>query len=392
MRNIYILLFTLFTIAINYGQNFQLSENSEISIITIGPGTSLADAFGHNGFRIKDTENGLDQVYDYGRYDFETPNFLLKFASGKLLYELGTNRYQPFENHYRNQNRTLKEQTLNLTLFQKQALFEYLQINALPENKKYKYDFFYDNCATKIRDVLKEVMGESLIYNDAFINETSTFRELIQDNLYWNSWGSMGIDVALGAIIDQEASAWEHQFLPEYIFQAAETATITNNGTEIPLVKNSEVIFRGSEELAKPNFLASPLFVFSIIALLILLITYRDWTQNKRTTILDALLFGITGLIGILLFLLWTATDHTATANNYNMLWAFPLSLFLVTLICRSRPKRWLHRYVFFLLLLLSLLTFHWISGVQVFAVSLIPILFSIVLRYVYLYMKLKQK
>jgi hypothetical protein len=162
------------------GQSITLSENAEVSIITVGPGTNLNDSFGHNGFRIRDTIKNIDLIYDYGRYDFNTPNFYLKFAQGKLLYEIGYRNFNPFFNYYKSQNRWLKEQVLNLNDSEKKALFEYLQTNVKPENKKYKYDFFYDNCATKIRDVLLEVLDGKLVYNQDHITENFTFRELIQ--------------------------------------------------------------------------------------------------------------------------------------------------------------------------------------------------------------------
>ncbi len=362
-----------------------LSETAEISIITIGPGAELYDKFGHNAFRIQDSVNNVDVVFNYGVYDFNTPNFYTKFAQGKLLYELGVSYYQPFYESYVAQNRWIKAQTLNLNLAEKQAISEFLWNNAKPENKKYKYDFFYDNCATKIRDVVQIVLGNKLEFKDNHIKEELTFRELIQQNLNANSWGSMGIDIALGAVIDRKAKPIEYQFLPDYVYAGAENAVIHRNGGKENFVKESKILFENTPTESNSNFFLSPLFWLGILGLLIVYITYRDYRQNTRSSYLDTAIFIFTGLVGLLLLFLWFGTDHTATANNYNLLWAFPISIFVAFFIVKKHPSKKLKRYSLLLILLLALLTLHWITGVQVFAIALVPLLIALAVRYVYL-------
>lgn len=369
-----------------------LSPAAEISIITIGPGSELYDKFGHSAFRIKDSLSGVDVAFNYGVYDFDTPNFYTKFAQGKLLYELRADYFQQFFMRYVHENRWVKEQVLNLTQAEKQAVSDFLWNNALPQNKKYKYDFFFDNCATKIRDVIQVVLGKKLEYKDDYIQEELSFRELIQQNLQANTWGSLGIDTALGAVIDQKAKPIEYQFLPEYVYKGAEHAVVYRNETSEPLVKSSKVLFKNTPTPPHNNFWLSPLFVFGILGSVIVFITFRDYTKRTRSRFLDGTLFFVTGLIGIILLLLWFATDHTATANNYNLLWAFPLSLFLVIAISQKNTSHFLKRYVFLLLLLLVLLAVHWISGVQVFAIGLLPLLIALAIRYVFLIGHLKSE
>jgi hypothetical protein len=388
----YLLLLILLSAVVAKAQYLPLSENSEVSILTIGPGTDLNDAFGHNGFRIHDEVNKVDIVYDYGRYDFNTPNFYLKFARGKLLYELGSANFEPFFSYYKSQNRWVKEQTLNLSYSEKQALFTFLQKNAKPENKKYKYDFFYDNCATKIRDVLIDVLGDKLHYTEDHINEDYTFRQLIQKNVKANSWGSLGMDIAIGAVVDRKAKPIEYQFLPEYINKGAENAIIKRGDIEVPLVVKSATLFNAEKQEDADSFFGSPLFVFGCLGLLIVFITYNDFKNKSRSRLTDAIIFFCSGIIGFLLLLLWFATDHTATANNYNLLWAVPISLLFFGSILRKEPKKWFKKYVFFLLLLLALLTIHWITGVQEFAIGLLPLLVALLIRYVYLWRYLSKK
>ena len=351
----------------------------------MGPGAELYDKFGHSAFRIKDSLSGVDVVFNYGVYDFDTPNFYTKFAQGKLLYELGVSYYQPFYENYVAQNRWIKEQTLDLTKEEKQAVSDFLWNNALPQNKKYKYDFFYDNCATKIRDVMWEVLGNNLEFHEDHIKEELTFRELIQQNLKANTWGSMGIDIGLGAKIDRKARPIEYQFLPEYVYEGAANAVIHRNEKTVNLVKSTKVLFENTTTPPDNNFLLSPLFILGLLGLLIIFITYRDYKRSTRSRFLDIFLFVFTGIIGVFLLLLWFATDHTATANNYNLLWAFPISLVFILAISKKNIALNIKRYVLLLILLLVLLTIHWITGVQVFAIALLPFLIALAIRYFYL-------
>ena len=364
-------------------QQKQLYPKAQISVLSIGPGTSLNDAFGHSAFRIKDQRAHIDLVFNYGIYDFSTPNFYLKFAQGKLNYLCGVNYYQDFYESYVAQNRTIKEQILDLSQDEKQGLFNYLLNNVKPENRAYLYDFFYDNCATRIRDVLEKVANDSIVFKapDAF--KQKTFRRLIHDHVNQNSWGSFGIDLALGAVIDKKASGYEHMFLPEYINTFFENATF--NGSNKRLVKQSRVLYKKLERPKPRNFLSSPLFVFINMSLIILLITYFDYKKKKRTAWLDITLFSITGIIGILMLLLWFATDHGATAQNYNLLWASALNVFMMGQLFRKKISPWFIKYLKFLVIMLCLLMLHWSIGVQVFAITLIPLLIALLLRYVFL-------
>jgi hypothetical protein len=386
------LLFLIFLLSCSaVAQYTTLSEDAEISILTIGPGDNLYDKFGHSAFRVKDPANNIDFAYNYGVYDFDTPNFYTKFARGKLLYKLAVSHYEPFLNSYIAQDRWVEEQLLNLSYSEKQALFNFLQNNAKPENQYYKYDFFFDNCATRIRDVLVEVLGDKLKYNTNLATEGYTFRELIQKNVHFNSWGSLGMDVAIGAVVDRKATSWEYQFLPEYIYKAAAGATLNSKNKTVDLVKESRIIYDTEERHGSGNFFLSPLFIFGILGLMLVFVTYKNYKNQRRSRYLDGAIFLITGLIGIILLLLWFGTDHSTTANNYNLLWALPFSIFFFLMISKKTPKRWLQRYVFFLLILLALLTFHWITGVQTFAIGFIPLFIGLVFRYLYLNKHLKQ-
>jgi len=382
MKHYLLCLFLLLLGFSSYSQYKQLSTNSKISVLTIGPGSSLNDSFGHSAYRVKDSL--MDIVFNYGVYDFDTPNFYTKFAQGKLNYKIGANYFEDFRESYINQNRTIREQNLNLTLDEKQSVFNYLSRNYEPANQYYLYDFFYDNCATKIRDLLVIALNNRIEFNKPESFQPKTFRNLIQQNLKWNSWGSFGIDLALGSVIDRIVTPTEFMFLPEYIHDFFDSAMIKSNPGK-KLVSSERVIFQNSQTKSSSNFLLSPLFILGIISLLTIYISYNDYRQQKRNKLLDFFLFFFTGLIGVVILLLWFATDHEATAQNYNLLWAFAINLFVVFQVIKNKPKPWFLKYIIFLIIMMCLLTLHWIIGVQRFAYALIPLLIAITLRYLYL-------
>ena len=383
MKKICFLLLLLFSFEIIQAQDNLLSDTAEISVLTVGPGAELYDAFGHSGFRIKDASKGLDVVYGYGQYDFDSPNFYLKFTQGKLDYLINKSEFNKFYQYYVYFNRTIKSQVLNLSQAEKQKLYDFLVNNYKPENRRYLYEFFFDNCATRIKDVTNIAVNNTLVFNKPKDFEDATFRTLIYGKVNKNSWGSFGIDLALGSVIDRQATPEEHMFLPENIYKFFEVATI-NNGNK-PLVSQSEVLFNKKEKYVPSSFLTSPLFIIGLIGIFIIFITFKDYKNNKRSKWLDVTIFSITGLIGVVILLLWFATDHTGTHQNYNLLWAFVLNIFVIGQFFKQTPSLWFVKYLKLLVIMLCLLTLHWLIGVQVFAIGLIPFLIALFLRYIFL-------
>ena len=212
--------------------------------------------------------------------------------------------------------------------------------------------------------------------------ETKTFRELIHEHVGLNTWGSFGIDIALGSIIDREATPEEQMFLPKYIHAFFGEAKLSDSKK---LVKSESVLFQNETEKFDSNVVLSPIVIMGILGLIIGFITYRDSKNNTRSKWLDIVIFTITGLIGVLVLLLWFATDHTATAYNYNLLWAMPLNLLVIGQLFRKDIKNWFKGYLKFLILMFCLMTLHWVVGVQVFAIGLIPLLIALAFRYIYL-------
>lgn len=382
-KKLLFLLFLSFSVK-GLAQQIRLSANAEISILTMGPGKALYDSFGHTAIRIQDAALGIDVSYNYGVYDFNDPNFYAKFAKGQMRYVLDRRQTERFLRSYIEDNRWIKEQLLDLSVAESQEMFAYLENNLKPENRAYNYDFFYDNCATKIPQLIDKIVPEFII-DSSFVEEPQTFRTLIQKNVHWNTWGSFGMDIGIGSVVDRTAPVYDHMFLPEYVWKALEVARRKDAGLERPMVKESKVIFENDPEPLETNFWTSPLLFFLVIGGLLIYLTYKNAKTQKRSRYVDAVLQVILGIVGVILLLLWFATDHYSTAYNYNLLWAFPFNLLLAFQLGRKHPKRWVKGYLKFLLLMLALICMHWLIGVQVFPKALIPFLIALAVRYIFL-------
>ena len=365
-------------------QHLQLTQNAQVSVITVAPGNDLVDSFGHNAFRVRDPLLSVDYVYNYGTYDFNTPNFYGKFAQGKLLYDLGISKFDNFLQFYASQNRTVVEQILNLSKEEKQQFFEFLQNNARPENKSYLYDFFFDNCATKLRDVSDKILTKNIQFNYTFDETGLTFRDLIHKYLDEQAWGKFGIDLALGSVIDRKATPQEYSFLPDYIYKNFEKGSINNK----PLVRITRTLFTSQPKEKKHSYF-TPFVLFSLLAILVIWITYKDYKENKRSRWLDFSIFFFTGMVGLLVLLLWFATDHSATAKNYNALWAVAPNIIVAFLMLKKEIKTWLKKYILFLIFLLAITFVLWVVKVQVFSITLLPILLMLTVRYLFLRIKI---
>lgn len=357
----------------------KLSPDATISVITCGPGQEeLYSAFGHSALRVYDPRQQIDEAYNYGVFDFDRPYFYLNFARGDLYYQLAVWDYQAFANVYMYYNRFIHEQVLNLTPEQKQRVYDFLQWNALPENRFYSYDYFYDNCATRIRDVFVHVFEDSVEFDGSYIKTRHTIRELTDLYLDQQPWGDLGIDICLGLPMDKVADPYEYMFLPDYIESGFDHATIYRDGERVPLVSRKMVVYEPREE-DPPRGLPHPLVVFSIVALAVATISVIDLRRGKISHWLDAILFGITGLIGLLLLCLWLFTDHAAAARNLNILWALPTHLVAVFML--KRESKGIRIYFLITAILSAALLICWKLLPQMLNYSLIPIVIALGIR-----------
>ena len=354
---------------------FSNGNNNELfSIITIGPyQNELYSAFGHSGVRYQNIEQGLDVFYNYGIFDFNQPNFYTNYVKGKLTYMVGKNQYSFYERYYSNQKRYIKEQVLNLSSEEKFFLLDYLENNVKKENRFYPYNYIFNNCSTKIRDVLELTIGEKLKFNDPPAN--LSYRSLIDRYLDNYKWADIGIDICLGTKIDDKASNYDAMFLPEYLFSSLENATVGDKKlvfeTRINNLDQDQIISRG---------IISPKIVFSIFLIISLYFSFRQIKYHNKFIYFDSLLFFLSGMIGILILFLWFFTDHIST-NNLNILWAFPLNILAPFFIMKRTDSRFLNNYMILSSFMTFLILFIWIFYPEFFNNSLMIFVLAIFLR-----------
>ncbi len=363
----------------------------EISLLTCEPGDQLYSSFGHSAIRVREIgSEGRDMVFNFGTFDFDTPNFYGKFATGKLNYMLSVTTYDRFIIEYDYYKRGVTEQVLDMSMDQKDLLVQHLDALYDPARRFYKYDFFFNNCATKVRDAFEIAIGKQLVWNDSVATEEKTFRTLIDEFVHPLPWADLGIDLALGAVIDRNATEREKQFLPDYMEKAFANATIVGDGPSRPLVKETRVILEYPEE-EKSIGLLNPYVVFWVLAVAYGVMTFLGFRSGRLFKGLDVALFSLLGLIGVVVAFLWFLTDHSATLWNWNILWAFPGHLALAWGLVKNPAKAWISKYLLGVLIASSLALVIWITGMQSFHPSLVPLFLIILLRANFLFYNLER-
>lgn len=357
------LLFVLFTVPLFcFSQpKVTLTDASEVSLVTCGPGEELYEAFGHTAIRIHDPNLKFDVVFNYGTFDFNQPNFYYNFVTGRSMYMLATNRYSNFVRAYQHYNRSVREQFLDLNLAQKQKLVDKLMWNALPENREYLYDYFFDNCSTRPRDVLIETLDGAIIFDTTFLPQNRlSIRELT--DLYITDeqpWGDLGIDLCLGTHIDQPATAMQYMYLPEKLEDAFDNAYIEKDGQRVPIVAQKQLTFEAAKVYPEKSF-----FVPKIVFVILLLASAVGVTllrmAGRSTRIFDGSVFMVWSFIGFNGIFLWFFTNHYAADYNWNILWALPTNaIFGFALMKKNRPA-WTRHYALFLIALYVGLLIGW--------------------------------
>lgn len=376
LKNFWVLIFLFF---IQFSTAFAQQDNCslQISLLTATPGEELYSTFGHSAIRVIDSVQGTDIIFNYGTFDFDDPDFYSKFVKGKLLYFVSVDDFENFIYQYQYEKRGITEQVLNLACNEKNKLFNALIENAKEENKYYKYDFVYDNCTTRLRDIVEKESDEKLVIKNIRPFEGVSFRNLIHEYLDRGNqyWSKFGIDMVLGLPLDKALTNKEAMFLPDYLLTAFDSTT--KNGK--PLVQQKkELIPPLINHSNKPFF--TPLVVFSILMLLILIASYNSSKRiQSALTVFDFVFFLVLGLLGVLILFMWFGTEHQTAKNNFNIWWAFPLHLVMAFMVHKRTPlvKKYF-QIVFFSILFLLMA---WVFLPQQLNIALLPIAGIILIR-----------
>ncbi|MEZ5103597.1 MAG: DUF4105 domain-containing protein [Draconibacterium sp.] len=309
-----------------WSYSLQLSNEAEISVLTCSPGNEAYSVYGHSAIRVTDNLYNYDLVFNYGIFDFNTPDFIYRFASGQTDYLLGAYKFSAFYEEYLIDKRSIFEQVLNISLEEKQKIFDFLIWNAQPENRVYRYNFFFDNCATRIRDVVSQQIDGNVVFPDK-PEVQKTFRQLIKDYHSKLLWLNFGIDLVVSAPADRTASVAEEMFLPDYVMKYFAEAVIKSEGVTKPLVKESNVIYQAPELKFKSLGIISPFVILGLLFIIVLFVSVRQYLKGNLTSWPDYLVYGLTGLMGTIMLWFVFFSEHPAMRPNYNLLWAVPLNL-----------------------------------------------------------------
>jgi len=370
----YIFLFaTLLCTFSSQALTFKLSESAYISLLTCTPGDENFNAYGHSAIRVKDTINKLDLVYNYGTFNSRVDNFEWKFARGLVQYSLEIEDYARFYSNYNYYERSIFEQKLNLTEEQKAEIFNFLNQNARGANKYYWYDFIFNNCSSKIRDIMEESTGME------FSREVSdrTFRQMIDHYNHRGEWTDLGIDLLLGAKIDRKAKAYETMFLPDHLMKLFEESELDGE----PLVSDTQLIldhgYKFYEE-GKWMRIFRPGIVFWGIFLIFFMT--KIYTNGKLPPIFSVLYLTILGLAGWFLLFMWVGTAHDATKWNLNILWALPFHFPMAFMLFKKKMPFWAIKYFHITRVILITLLCIWPFFPQEFHISVLPVILTALL------------
>lgn len=357
------------------------SSSAKFSLLTCAPGDMAQDAWGHSAVRFFDPVNNIDIVYNYGTYDFEASNFVLNFLKGKLDYDLAIGSYANFLRVYDYYERSIWEQDFELGNTQINQLYQFLTNNALPENKTYQYEFFHDNCSTRIRNMLSSNL-DGFKYKSA-IQEEITFRQLLDVDLAARDWTDFGIDLILGATCDVDADFEQAMFLPNFLSEYMEEANYMRAGKQQNLLAPKKLILdhQARGEVRKKSFFITPLPLFSFLALLeLMILVFREKLSQKIIRIYDYLWIVVLAVSSIIMMLMWFATEHVTCAQNWNLLWASPGYVPMLFLFWKTNSK-----FKYYLLGLIIVCTAFALLGwwiiPQQYHIAFVPIMINMLLK-----------
>jgi hypothetical protein len=339
----------------------ELSDSLKASVLTASPGNELYSTFGHTGIRIKDLKNGFDIVFNYGTFDFNTPNFYFKFALGKLDYMVSVEPFEGFIASLSQENRSIVEQQLNFNKDQTLKLTNLLIKNYQPENRSYRYKFFTDNCSTRVRDIIVKSSGDSLLLSKPNIGVGCTFRKLFTGHLTTMPWGRFGTELLLGKMTD-DVAGYDALFLPDNLKESIGQANLNNNA----LVEKEVNLFTAIPE-NKKTFWFTPLVMSIIIIVLTLLIELKsNWSK-----VFDKIFFMVFGILGLFIAVVCHYSEHAELNNNYVILLLLPTHLIFAFLNLKFRKIYSFSAFIITLIALLLLPFVHQVTNIAILIISI---------------------
>ncbi len=379
-------IFFLFSFLIVSQYGFTAEEQPQeriISLLTTSPtDDEIYTAWGHTAIRVKIPAENTDVVFNYGIFSFDN-DFLPKFVKGETDYRLARWHFEKaLEEARYDKNVFMYEQVLNLTETEKDALIAALWENLKPENRYYRYNFFFDNCATRpLWQIEKAINGK--IHYPVF-NNTYTFRDLIYQKLTGSPWFAFGIDICLGSETDRVVTDRELLFLPEELMRSFSESHIESSDTIRPLISETHILNFRKNTIISDGFITSfftPAAVCWMLFFLIVAHTIFYNYKKKKDLWLDVILFFVYGLLGCLVFFLTFFSEHPCTNPNYNLLWINPLQLIFAILALFRKLRKTLMYYQILNMLSLLIAVFGWHFIPQHYNSAFFPLILILIIR-----------
>ncbi len=358
--------------------NEKLYPELTISLITCGPGDELYASFGHTGLRIINHDLNTDEVYNYGMFNYSDPNFYTKFTLGKLDYYVAKYAFKDFIAEYIDDDRFVKEQILELAPSQKNAIYKYVEHNILPANRTYKYDFVFDNCATRVRDIFSESLGMNFIFNDVIGNQSISYRTIINTYLSQRHWERFGINLLLGNQIDSNMTNDGSMFLPDFLHGAISFAKF--EGTSVVAKENLLATGKPLEE----NPVNGPLLITFSLMIAVIVVKFTKPLKGLQAVFFRLILL-ISGILGVIILFMWLGTNHQSCANNFNILWAFPANIIIAFISYKSKVWSKLYALIGMSLIIVTVLV-HIIGLQNLPFLEILPLLVALMLIYIDMY------
>ncbi len=332
-----------------FSKQIGLSEEANISLVTCSVGNEVYALYGHSAIRVQDSQNDIDVVFNYGVFSFSQPNFVLRFAKGETLYMVAIQSYDSFLRAYEQNNRSLWEQKLLLSRTEKEQMFSFLLWNSDPKNREYLYNFFHDNCATRIRNLVENHVEGKIIFTER-LGKQPTYRQFVNDYQSVVPWTNLGIMLLLGSPSDAECNSYSQMFLPDKLSSTFANSRVVRDGETRPLCGETKLV----HQAPAPNSISaiikySPIIVMFIILILSLYLTFRQWRKSKLNHSLDYFLLIFNGIIGIVLLWCFFYSKHPALASNYNLTWALATNLLFAFLWMKKSLRGYIVYYWLFI-------------------------------------------
>jgi len=314
-------------------------DSVEISLITCSPHEEIYSLYGHTALRYHDMSTGEDIVFNWGIFNFNAPHFVVRFVFGLTDYELGPAPFGPFCRYYQKWGSSVTEQVLNLTAEDKLSIRAALEENLREENRVYRYNYFYDNCSTRPRDIIERNIAGKVIYQET--GDTQSYREMVHQCTRNHPWAKFGNDMLLGLKADLPTTRSQQEFLPENLMYDFDHAQIYENGEYRPLVKARYMPVAPGVQVIEEDFPLPPLTCAFILFGVSVAVMALEWKRRKTYKYWDAALMTIQGLAGCILFAM-LFSQHPTTSTNLQLLLINPLPLlYIPAVVRRKKATRW---------------------------------------------------